>query len=199
VAAQGRRDATTNYELDKTIRHVRQPVGAIKRLSVAVVVNHRKDTDKDGKASFKPLTAKEMAQINDLVKEAMGYSKDRGDTLNVQNSPFAAGEKQDVAETPIWKNPTAIAWVLEGLKYLVFAGLAGYLIFGVVLPFLRRLMARAAQIPARQEEIAYATPGAANYDQKVQAARDLARQEPKAVATVIKDWVGGSQPAGKVQ
>jgi flagellar M-ring protein FliF len=40
---QGRRDATTNYELDKTIRHVRQPVGAIKRLSAAVVVNHRKD------------------------------------------------------------------------------------------------------------------------------------------------------------
>ncbi len=199
VAAQGRRDATTNYELDKTIRHVRQPVGAIKRLSVAVVVNHRKEVAQDGKASFKPLAAKEMAQINDLVKEAMGYSKDRGDTLNVQNSPFAAGEKQDVAETPIWKNPTAIAWVLEGLKYLVFAGLAGYLIFGVVLPFLRRLMARAAQIPARQEEIAYATPGAANYDQKVQAARDLARQEPKAVATVIKDWVGGSQPAGKVQ
>lgn len=199
MVAQGRRDATTNYELDKTIRHVRQPVGAIKRLSVAVVVNHRKEVAQDGKASFKPLAAKEMAQINDLVKEAMGYSKDRGDTLNVQNSPFAAGEKQDVAETPIWKNPTAIAWVLEGLKYLIFAGLAGYLIFGVVLPFLRRLMARAAQIPARQEEIAYATPGAANYDQKVQAARDMARQEPKAVATVIKDWVGGSQPAGKVQ
>jgi len=199
VAAQGRRDATTNYELDKTIRHVRQPVGAIKRLSVAVVVNHRKDTDKDGKASFKPLAAKEMTQINDLVKEAMGYSKERGDTLNVQNSPFAAGDKQDVPETPIWKNPTVIGWVLEGLKYLVFAGLAGYLLFGVVLPFLRRLMARAAQIPTMQEEAAYATPGVVGYDQKVQAARDLARQEPKAVATVIKDWVGGSQPAGKVQ
>jgi len=163
------------------------------------VVNHRKDTDKDGKASFKPLAAKEMTQINDLVKEAMGYSKERGDTLNVQNSPFAAGDKQDVPETPIWKNPTVIGWVLEGLKYLVFAGLAGYLLFGVVLPFLRRLMARAAQIPTMQEEAAYATPGVVGYDQKVQAARDLARQEPKAVATVIKDWVGGSQPAGKVQ
>ncbi|MDT3735044.1 MAG: flagellar basal-body MS-ring/collar protein FliF [Denitratisoma sp.] len=199
LAAQGRRDATTNYELDKTIRHVRQPVGAIKRLSVAVVVNHRKETDKDGKASFKPLAAKEMAQINDLVKEAMGYSKDRGDTLNVQNSPFAAGEKADAPETPIWKNPTVIGWALEGLKYLVFAGLAGYLFFGVVMPFLRRLMARAAQIPTIQEEAAYATPGVIGYDQKVQAARDLARQEPKAVATVIKDWVGGNQPAGKVQ
>lgn len=199
LAAQGRRDATTNYELDKTIRHVRQPVGAIKRLSVAVVVNHRKEVAQDGKASFKPLAAKEMAQINDLVKEAMGYSKDRGDTLNVQNSPFAAGDKQDVSETPVWKNPTVIGWALEGLKYLVFAGLAGYLFFGVVMPFLRRLMARAAQIPTMQEQAAYATPGVVGYDQKIQAARDLARQEPKAVATVIKDWVGGNQPAGKVQ
>lgn len=199
MAAQGRRDATTNYELDKTIRHVRQPVGAIKRLSVAVVVNHRKETDKDGKASFKPLAPKELAQINDLVKEAMGYNKERGDTLNVQNSPFAAGDKQDVAETPIWKNPTVIGWALEGLKYLVFAGVAGYLLFGVALPFLRGLMARAAQIPAVQEEVAYAAPGAIGYDQKVEVARSLAREEPKAVATVIKDWVGGNQPAGKVQ
>ncbi|MBP9653532.1 MAG: flagellar M-ring protein FliF [Rhodocyclaceae bacterium] len=197
VSAAGRRDATTNYELDKTIRHVRQPVGAIKRLSVAVVVNHRKEAGKDG---FKPLAAKEMAQINDLVKEAMGYSKERGDTLNVQNSPFAEADKQEVAETPIWKNPTVIAWVLEGLKYLVFAGIAGYLLFGVALPFLRKLMARAMQIPVMPDEAAYAAPGSVGYDQKVEAARNLARQEPKAVATVIKDWVGGgNQPAGKVQ
>jgi flagellar M-ring protein FliF len=117
----------------------------------------------------------------------------------VQNTPFAAGEKQDVAETPFWKNPTLIGWVLEGLKYLVFAGLAGYLFFGVVKPFLRKLMERAAQMPAvREEAMSFAAPGATGYDQKVQAARDLARQEPKAVATVIKDWVGGNQPAGKV-
>lgn len=198
--AAGRRDATTNYELDKTIRHVRQPVGAIKRLSVAVVLNHRKDVAQDGKATFKPLATKEMAQINDLVKEAMGYNKDRGDTLNVQNSPFATSDKVEAPETPFWKNPTLIGWVLEGLKYLIFAGLAGYLFFGVVKPFLRKLMDRAAQIPAMQEEAAYATPGGAtNYDQKVQAARDMARQEPKVVAGVIKDWVGGNQPANKVQ
>jgi len=200
AAAQGRRDATTNYELDKTIRHVRQPVGAIKRLSVAVVLNHRKEVAQDGKATFKPLTTREMAQINDLVKEAMGYNKDRGDTLNVQNSAFATGDKVEAPETPFWKNPTLIGWVLEGLKYLIFAGLAGYLFFGVVKPFLRKLMERAAQIPAMREEAAYAAPGGAtNYDQKVQAARDMARQEPKIVAGVIKDWVGGNQPAGKVQ
>jgi flagellar M-ring protein FliF len=185
AAAQGRRDATTNYELDKTIRHVRQPVGAIKRLSAAVVVNHRKDVGGDGKAGSKPMSAKEMTQINDLVKEAMGYNKDRGDSLNVQNTPFASGDKQEVPEsTPFWKNPTLIGWVLEGLKYLVFAGLAGYLFFGVVKPFLRKLMERAATLPEAPAEGAFAYEGGpggpASYDQKVQAARDLARQEPKA-------------------
>lgn len=197
--AMGRRDATTNYELDKTIRHVRQPVGAIKRLSVAVVINHRKTVAQDGKASYKPLASKEMAQINDLVKEAMGFNKDRGDTLNVQNSPFATADAEPVEETPLWKNPTLIGWVLEGLKYLIFAGLAAYLFFGVVKPFLRKLMDSASRIPVIAEETAFAAPGTASYDQKVQAARDLARQEPKVVATVIKDWVGGNQPAGKVQ
>ncbi len=198
-AATGRRDATTNYELDKTIRHVRQPVGAIKRLSVAVVINHRKTVAQDGKASYKPLANKEMAQINDLVKEAMGYNKDRGDSLNVQNSPFATTDSEPVEETPFWKNPTLIGWVLEGLKYLIFAGLAAYLFFGVVKPFLRKLMDSASRMPVITEESAFAAPGAASYDQKVQAARDLARQEPKVVATVIKEWVGGNQPAGKVQ
>ncbi len=198
-ATAGRRDATTNYELDKTIRHVRQPVGAIKRLSVAVVVNHRKSVAQDGKATYKALAGKEMAQINDLVKEAMGYSKERGDTLNVQNSPFATSDAEPVAETPIWKNPTLIGWALEGLKYLIFAGLAGYLFFGVLKPFLRKLMDSASKIPVMPEEVAYAAPGTANYDQKVQAARDMARQEPKMVATVIKNWVGGNQTTGKVQ
>ncbi|MEZ5615747.1 MAG: flagellar basal-body MS-ring/collar protein FliF [Rhodocyclaceae bacterium] len=198
-AATGRRDATINYEVDKTIRHVRNPVGAIKRLSVAVVLNHRKTVASDGKASYKPLSAKEMAQINDLVREAMGYDKARGDTLKVQNSPFAVAEPEVVAETPVWQNPTLIGWVLEGLKYLVFAGLAAYLFFGVVRPFLRKLMERAARLPAMQEEAAYAASGGvASYDEKVQAARDMARQEPKVVAGVIKDWVGGNQPANKV-
>lgn len=206
LPAGARRDATVNYELDKTIRHVRQPNGAIKRLSVAVVVNHRKDTAQDGKVSFKPLSAKEMTQINDLVKEAMGYNKDRGDTLNVANSPFTGPDKEIAPDTPVWKNPTLIGWAIEGLRYLLFAGLAGYLFFGVVKPFLRRLMERATAIPepaAEAGEFAGAAAGAAggvaDYNQKVEAARNLARQEPKAVANVIKEWVGGGGPSGKVQ
>ncbi len=196
AAAGGRRDATTNYELDKTIRHVRQPVGAIKRLSVAVIVNHRKETGKDGKEVTRALTQGEMKQINELVKEATGFNQERGDTLSVQNGAFASNPPQEVPETPLWKNPMVIGWALVALKYLVFAGIAAYLLFGLALPFLRRLMSSVttvAQAPTESEEDRVRA-AAATYDQKIEAARSLARQEPQTAATVIKDWVGG-QPA----
>ncbi len=197
LSPSGHRDATINYELDKTIRHVRQSTGTIKRLSVAVVLNNKKV---DGKPAGKALSQKELAQITDLVKETVGYSKERGDTINVANSPFAVGEKVAVDDTPIWKNPTLIGWAIEALKWLLFAGIAAYVFFGMVKPFLRRLMERASAIPDPLAMPAgQAPPGQVAYDQKVELARDLARTEPKVVANVIKEWVGGSQPAGKVQ
>jgi flagellar M-ring protein FliF len=78
------RNETTNYEVDRTIRHTKLNVGDIQRLSVAVVVNYK--TLADGKPL--PLTAEQMKQIENLTREAMGYSEKRGDTLNVVNSPF---------------------------------------------------------------------------------------------------------------
>ncbi|MEQ1668918.1 MAG: flagellar basal-body MS-ring/collar protein FliF, partial [Sulfuriferula sp.] len=82
------KDSTVNYEVDKTIRYVQQGMGGLKRLSVAVVVNYKQTTDKAGKVKNMPLSAAEQAQITNLVKEAMGYSAARGDTLNVLNSQF---------------------------------------------------------------------------------------------------------------
>ena len=197
LSPSGHRDATINYELDKTIRHVRQSTGAIKRLSVAVVLNNKKE---DGKPAGKALSEKELTQITNLVKEAMGYSKERGDTINVANSPFAVGEKEVAVDSPFWKNPTIIGWTIEVLKWLLFAGIAAYVFFGMVKPFIRRLMERATAIPEPvAAPIGYLNPGNVAYDQKVELARDLARSEPKVVANVIKEWVGGSQPAGKVQ
>ena len=70
-----RKDSTINYEIDKTIRHTKQSVGTIKRLSAAVVINHRKDA----KGLVKPLADAELKQINELVREAMGFNKDRGE------------------------------------------------------------------------------------------------------------------------
>ena len=79
------KNATINYEVDKTIRHTKGVPGTVRRLSVAIVVNHRKDPSKPKPI---PLSAAELQQITDLAREAMGFSRERGDTLNVANVPF---------------------------------------------------------------------------------------------------------------
>ncbi|MFN7087963.1 MAG: flagellar basal-body MS-ring/collar protein FliF, partial [Burkholderiales bacterium] len=77
------RNATINYELDKTVRHTRATPGAIKRLSVAVAVNHKPAIGKDGKPGKPvPPTAEELKRINDLVRESVGFDEKRGDTIN---------------------------------------------------------------------------------------------------------------------
>src|SRR5262249_9127393 len=94
------KSATVNYEVDRTIRHVRQSSGTLKRVSAAVVVNYRKGADK--KAGPKPLGEEEMTQINALVKEAIGFSKERGDSINVANRPFTEPEAPEPVKTPLW-------------------------------------------------------------------------------------------------
>ena len=130
---------TVNYEVDKTIKHTRQPVGAIKRLSVAVVVNHRKLVDADGKVSTKALSAEEMTQINALVKEVMGYSKERGDSVNVTNSAFSVAEVEPAAEVPLWKQPETIATAKNIGRNVLIAALVLFLVLGVLRPLLTKL------------------------------------------------------------
>lgn len=141
AAASGltQKDSTTNFEVDKTIRYTQQAMGGLKRLSVAVVVNYKNEIDKAGKISSRPLSDLEKNQITDLVKEAMGYNKDRGDTLNVVNSPFAAPEKITAEDIPLWKQADVLQTVKEFGKYIVGALLLFYLFFGYLKPTLNKL------------------------------------------------------------
>lgn len=198
------KESTVNYEVDKTIKHVRQSMGSIRRLSVAVVVNHKQIIGSGGKVTAKALSDAELKQINDLTREAMGFNKERGDTLNVANTPFDPGSRELLPEVPLWKDPSVISFAKELGKYLLFGGLAAYLFFGVVRPFLRNLAA-SAKATRELNQLELATPGAlpspghasatdaVGYDQKLLNARQLAKQDPKLVANVIKDWVGGNE------
>lgn len=196
----GRRDATINYEVDKTVRHTRQAGGTVKRLSVAVVVNHRKITGADGKTVTRPFSDAELKQTQDLVKEAMGYNKERGDTLSVANSPFNVADKEMVPETPLWENPRVIELAKDAGRLLLFGAVALWLALAFVRPMLRSLAERAAAPPqepgagAHAGALGLAADGTApGYDQKLQGARELARQNPRLVASVIKDWAGGNE------
>ena len=201
-----RKENTVNFELDKTIRHVKASQGRIKRLSVAVVVNHRTARDNEGKAGKPtPLSAQEMTQINSLVREAMGFSQPRGDTVNVVNAAFT--EARVEADVPLWKDPDNVALAKELLKNLIIFGLAFYLVFGVLRPMLRDLV----KPPEAAEEGALAGEGAVGgvsgeggvvygpdgkpieladtYAEILAKVREFAKAEPKVTSDIIKEWM----------
>ncbi|MFZ6772244.1 flagellar basal-body MS-ring/collar protein FliF [Undibacterium sp. SXout7W] len=214
------KDSTVNYEVDKTIRYTQQPMGGVKRITVAVVVNYKNETDKSGKIVPRPLTDIEKTQITDLAREAMGFNKDRGDTLNVVNSPFAGPEKEPIVDIPLWKQPENLLLAKELGKYLLVGIALAYLFFGYLKPMLYKIMGKktkaelkaeaaaaaeaeaAAKLQAEEEEEdedsvvelsgeaeAHAEKQLSSYEINLELARELAKQDPKIVANVIKTWV----------
>ena len=198
-----RKDVTTNYELDRSIRHVQQGAGAIKRLSVAVVVNNRDGAD--GKAAARALAPAEIEQIRNLVKEAMGYSQERGDSLNVVNSAFARdGQDEQAKDVPVWRDPENIELAKTIGQYLLYAALALFAWFAVFRPLLRKHLAPPA--PPAAEATAPKAMAAdaddAGSEQSSARQRELERQkadldyahqtadsDPRLVATLIKHWM----------
>ena len=201
----GRRESTVNYEVDKTIRYVQQPMGGIKRLSVAVVVNYKRDVDKAGKVTNRALTEAEKTQVTDLVKEAMGFSKDRGDSLNIVNSPFAGPVAEPVVEVPLWKNPEVIQTAKDAGKYLLAGLFILYLYRNFLRPLLKRLTSTIPKpLPVEEDGDGADTvvklsgdesqgsriPG---YTENLEAAKQLAKSDPKVVANVVKAWVDSNE------
>jgi flagellar M-ring protein FliF len=188
-----RKEETVAFEVDKTIQHTRQATGAVRRLTAAVVVNHKRTVGADGKASFAPLPAEEIDKLSGLVREAMGFNKDRGDSLNLLNAAFSQPEPEVVPELPLWKQPDTLAIAKDAARYLAFAALIGYLVFGVLRPALRRAAER-LPVPAGPEalsgqHIPAQAPAAEPGEDPLARARRLAREDPKVVANVVKSWV----------
>lgn len=186
------KNATINYEVDKSIRHTKNVPGGIRRLSVAVVVNYKKDP---AKPKPLPLSETDIKQITELTREAVGFNKERGDTLNVANAPFAATVKEIVPETPIWANTDLISMLKDIGKYVLFLGMIFWLWTRVVKPMLEKLMEATPPAPAQPDWGVNTESNMAklSYEHKLAAARETAKQDPKAVASMIKDWVGSSE------
>ncbi|MDD5335611.1 MAG: flagellar basal-body MS-ring/collar protein FliF [Rhodoferax sp.] len=202
-----RKDGTTNYELDRSIRHVQQGAGAIKRLSVAVLVNYRGILSAQGKRENQALSATELEQIKNLVKETMGFSTDRGDSVNVVNSPFAAQPVSETPELPWWRQPENLELAKVAGKNLLLGVLALYLLFGVLRPLLRRVLqpanaaaeptaAAATAAPESPAEAAAAEVSAKTQERhskrhldNLQYAQEAATQGPQMVAMLVKSWM----------
>ncbi|GLR11007.1 flagellar basal-body MS-ring/collar protein FliF [Mixta theicola] len=198
-------DETTNYELDRTIRHTKLNVGSVKRLSVAVVVNYRADAK--GKAIA--LDEKQLKQIEDLTREAMGYSGDRGDSINVVNSQFTQSDETG-GDLPFWQQQSFFDQMMNAGRWLLVALVAFILYRKLVRPQLLRkqemtrlaLEQAAAQAQQRQEEEAFSvslskdeleqerkSKHRVSAEVMSQRIRDMSENDPRVVALVIRQWM----------
>ena len=188
-----RKDSTVNYEVGEAISHTVQQVGIVKRLSLAVVVNHRTVTAEDGTTSAKPLSDEEKNQITALVKNVVGFNQERGDTLNLVNVPFTQAPPVQTEETPFWRSPELLTSAKEIGRNLLIACIALYLVLGVLRPMLRSFASAppSAQLTSPPDLPALDGPAqaAATYEANLQAAKQIARQDPKLVANVVRGWV----------
>jgi flagellar M-ring protein FliF len=192
-----RKDSTLNYEVDRTIRHTKNSVGTVRRLTAAIVVNHRKDA----KGAIKPLSDPELRQIEGLVKEAIGFSQERGDSVSVANALFTVDDKPDTIELPPWKDPEVLSFSKDIFMYTMIALVVIYLLFKIVFPLVRKTAPppppsvvqkeEADDAEEEEEEKEGREPTEAELlEQKLAQAREIAQQNPKAVANIIKDWMG---------
>lgn len=191
--------------MDRTIRHTQARAGNIERLSVAVVVNYATDT----KGKEIALSQEKMDQINNLVREAMGFSQSRGDTLSVVNTPFNSVEDNG-GELPFWQKQSFIDLLTTLGRYLLVALVAWLLWRKLVKPMLtkQQLAAAAAQQrvdapplsvqPAKQpsnEELQQRRKlqQRSTAEAQTERVREMAEQDPRVVALVIRQWMSTEQ------
>lgn len=207
TSSNSRRDQTTNFEVDRTIRHTQQQAGRVQRLSVAVVVNY--GMDKAGKPIA--LSKEQLAQVESLTREAMGFSTDRGDTLNVVNTPFNATGEDSGNSLPFWQQQSFFDQLLNIGRYLLILLVAWILWRKLVRPLMEKKqvadkatasvnsMVQTAQSSetAKQtkEELALRKKNQQRVSAEVQAQRirELADKDPRVVALVIRQWMSNDQ------
>lgn len=133
------KNATRNYELDKTITHTRLATGALRRLSVAVVVDDRHLAQSDGTVKAQPYSQEDINRFSDLVKQAVGFDSSRGDQVTVTNVTFKMDELiEELPATPIWEQ----GWFLDLMKQVAAVLAVLFLLFGVLRPTMRSLVSR---------------------------------------------------------
>ncbi len=206
------RTNAVNYEIDKTVRHTRAQVGSVRRVSTAVVINYRKPAQEGGKPEA--LNEDELKQIESLVREAVGFKQDRGDSLRVTAAPFSVEVVPPAVELALWQRPEIIALAIEVAKWMLGLIVLFIVLFGILRPLLKQLAtqprvlttlppgsdAKAGEA-ARSEDAVVALSGAQpgqqqalpdNTGSRLDNARAIARENPRLVANVVRNWVNGN-------
>ncbi len=162
-----RTEETVNFEISKTIKNHVKEGGSIKKLSIAVLVDgtHKPATAEGGKEAYEPRTKEEMAQIEKLVKSAVGFDEKRGDTLEVVNMPFT-NDPIDAGQVVV---PSMFGFESHDMVRLIETGIMGLIgllmLLLVVKPLVSRILSSLTETgseqPIQENENAQAEPSTA--------------------------------------
>lgn len=206
-----RSEATRNYEMDRTVSYVRQEQGRIKRLTVAVAVDDMKVVDPEtGAVSYQPWPEQELQRLTMLIRDAVGYSAVRGDSVTVMNTAFAPLEAVEFEAPGFWEQP----WFWDLMKQVLAGLVILVLVLGLLRPTLKSLSgsgrterggdldegdgydevkglgsdASLREALTTQDELLL--PGATDgYDRQLNALKGLITEDPARVAQVMRQWV----------
>lgn len=200
-------DSTRNFEIDRTIAHVREMPGAVKRLSTAVVVDYIEQTNEEGEVTRIPRPAEELESIRALVREAVGFNEVRGDSINVVSAAFTGAPEMEPAQ--FWTQP----WFMDLAKLGAGVLLAILVLLTVVRPGVKQLLGGPTDLVdhedgeegeddgegedhvslSQQSSAIAALTGPKGPDQQqldLDAVRQMVEEDPKRVAQVMKTWLG---------
>jgi len=161
------KNATRNFELDKTITHTRQASGLLRRLSVAVVVDDKHSANADGTIKNQSYSQEDINRFSELVKQAVGFDSSRGDQVTVTNVAFKIPEEMEaMPEIPVWKQ----GWFLDLMKQVTAVLVILFLLIGVLRPTMKRLSGRTeeeikAALSAEAESRAATSTNQVSYDE----------------------------------
>jgi flagellar M-ring protein FliF len=192
--------STRNFEVDRTLSYVKQPVGTLKRLNVGVVLDDWQKVGADGKVTTAPMSDTDIKRFSQLVRESIGLREDRGDKLNLLNQAFKSSAPiGPVDGPPLWETP----WIKQLAKQIVGAALVLVVAFLVLRPLMKSLTKSAPRRAGGSgdagdiegDRVTLSGPGgkaiklAPSFEQQIAAARTLVGQDPRRAAQVVKDWV----------
>jgi len=183
----------TNYEIDKTVEHIIKEVGNLKRLTLSVAVDGRYKKNDKGEAAYEPRNQEELANIEDIVKNAVGYDLARGDQIVVAamqfDNDFLRKEQDSMEQQETWT-----FWMMIAKYALVF--IIAIMVI-LLIRYLAKTLADAMNPPVPQVEI-----GAVEEDIPVEIPDDVKRsnellervemitqQEPVNITAIIREWL----------
>jgi len=204
-----RRESTRNYEMDRTISYTRKELGAINRVTVALAVDDKRVVDpQTGETSFEPWTEQELQRLSMLVRDAVGYSAARGDSVTVMNTAFAPEKTVEFEEPNFWEQP----WFWDLMKQVLAGLVILILVLGLLRPTLKALSGGGRSERGGDEGGDYGSmddiegggalrdamssqddlllPGATEgYDRHLNALKGLIAEDPARVSQVLRQWV----------